>query len=201
MNKTMIAMKRAELDAILKDEDADLQRRMLREPDVLLARETRRLQLERELAAAAGTDYAEEVPLDHVIGYEWHIIANNAGSVVVVCGDGNGETSMLFQFNSVEKFRVDFPSNESGVCSYDGKGLGTYGLYVIQNSPWRRDALATASRELFSYDEVWWSAFRHFVLRDKGADLSCLARGYECRLVSEGIESIRDRAAFWEKLV
>ncbi|MEP7123734.1 MAG: hypothetical protein ABJE95_22590 [Byssovorax sp.] len=196
----MLDMKRAELAAILADEEADLRNRVLREPHIRLSRVTRRLQLERELAAATGEEYAEELPLDHVIGYEWHIVSNNARHTVVLCGDVGRETSVLFYFNYTELFRVSAPGNDSGVFSYGGNGLGVYGLYVVQNSTWRREMLAARSQDLFNYDESWWSTFQHFILRGKDCELSCLARGYECRLLSEGIESIRERAAFWEKL-
>lgn len=201
MNKEMIELKRAELDAILGDEEADLRNRVLQEPDVRSARVRRRLQLERELAAAAGDEYAEELPLDHVIGYECHIVSNNARTTVVICGDVDAPTSVLFYFDDTEEFRTIFPSNDSGVCSYGGNGLGVYGLYVVRNSRWHRYILAAKSQELFNYDEEWWSSFRHFILRGKGVDMSCLARGYEERLVPEGIESIRERAAFWKKLI
>lgn len=201
MSKTIVEMKRAELDAILEEENADLRSRLLREANVRRTRTRRRLQLEREIAAAAGDEYAEELPLDHVIGYEWHIVSNNARDTVVICGDVGGETSVLFYFDYTEAFGVTLPSNHSGAGSHGIIGLGIYGLYVIQNSKWLRGVLAERAEELFDYDEAWWAGFRHFILRGKGGELSCLARGYECRLISEGIESIRERAAFWKKLI
>jgi hypothetical protein len=141
------------------------------------------------------------LPLDHVIGDEWHIVSNNARTTVVICGDVDAATSVLFHFDYTEELQIIFPSNDSGVCSYGGNGLGIYGLYAIQNSKWQRDVLAARSQDLFNYGEAWWVGFRHFILRGKGADLSCLARGYEERLLSEGILSIRERAAFWKKLI
>lgn len=199
MSKTIVE-KRAELDAILEEEDADLRSRLLRAADVRRTRTRRRLQLEREIAAAAGHEYAEELPLDHVIGDEWHIVSNNARDTVVLCGDVGGETSVLFYFDYTEVFHLSLPSNDSGVFPYGGNGLGIYGLHVIQNSKWLRDVLAERSEELFNYDEAWWSGFRHFILRGKGGELSCLARNFECRLVAESIESIRQRATFWKSL-
>ena len=201
MNPTTLELKRAELDAILAEMDADLRNRLIRDPGVRRARTDRRLQLERELAAAAGDEYAEELPLDHVIGDEWHILSNQARDTIVLSGDVDDATSLLFCFNHTEGFRVDFPSNDSGVFSYGGNGLGIYGLYVVQNSKWLRDVLAARATESSDCDEAWWGGFRHFILRGKGGELSCLARGYECRLISEGIESIRERAAFWKKLI
>jgi len=81
-----------------------------------------------------------------------------------------------------------------------GKGLGPYGLYVVRSSRWKSELLDAASSES-PYRIEWVSGFEHFILRGKGGELSCLARGYEERLVPEGILSIRERAAFWKKLI
>src|SRR3954469_911934 len=142
MEQTTLEMKRAELDAILRDEEADLQGRVIRGPDVLRARVRRRQQLERELAAAAGDEYSEELPLDHVIGDEWHIVSNHARDTVVICGDVQGATSTLFHFDYTEEFRISSPSDDSGVFSSGGNGLGIYGLFLVRNSKLQRDVLA-----------------------------------------------------------
>lgn len=200
MNKTIIEMKRAELDSILGEEEADLQSRVFRGPDVRGARAMRRLQLERELAAAAGDEYAERLPLEHVIGIEWHVVSNHGRATALLCGDVGASTSVLFRFDNTEEFRVSGLNDDVDRHPLVGKGLGPYGLYMVRNSRWKSELLDAASSES-PYRIEWASGFEHFILRGKGGELSCLARGYEERLVPEGILSIRERAAFWKKLI
>lgn len=200
MNKTMIEINRAELDAILGEEEKDLRSRVLREPDVRRVRTRRRLQLERELAAAAGDEYAEELPIEHMIGHEWHVVSNLGRETALICGDVGASTSVLFHFENTEEFRVSGLNDDIDEHPLLGKGLGPYGLYMVMNSRWKSELLVRSS-SISPSREAWSSGFEHFILRGKGGELSCLARGYECRLIPEGIESIRERAAFWEKLI
>jgi hypothetical protein len=195
-----MAGKRAELDAIIKEIESERNRRILPEPKVWLVRNERQLLLERELAADAGDEYADELRIEHVIGDEWHVVSNFGRETALICGDVGASTSVLFHFKNTEEFRVSGLNDDVDRHTLVGKGLGPYGLYMVKNSRWKRELLDAASSEGPQRVE-WASGFEHFILRGKGGELSCLARGYEERLISEGILSIRQRAAFWKKLI
>jgi hypothetical protein len=195
-----MAGKRAELDAIIKEVESERNKRILPEPKVWLVRNERQLLLERELAADAGDEYADELRIEHVIGDEWHVVSNFGRETALICGDVGASTSVLFHFKNTEEFRVSGLNDDVDRHALVGKGLGPYGLYMVKNSRWKRELLDAASSEGPQRVE-WASGFEHFILRGKGGELSCLARGYEERLISEGILSIRQRAAFWKKLI
>jgi hypothetical protein len=199
MDRLTMAGKRAELDAIIKEIESERNRRILPEPKIWLMRSERQLLLERELAADAGDEYADELRIDHVVGDEWYVVSTSSRETSVICGDVNANNSVLFYFAYTDETRLrgDDDVERNPLV---GKGLGPYGLYMVKNSRWKRELLDAASSEGPERVE-WASGFEHFILRGKGGELSCLARGYEERLLSEGILSIRERAAFWKKLI
>lgn len=182
--------KRARLDALLAEIEADTARRILADPNVRAAREQQRLTLERELASAAGIEYADELPLDVGIGEEWHLIAVGLDPSLF-CGNVSEGFVTLLRFKQAEEFRLSGTCDEADASPLAGRGLGVYGLFVVRNSEWKRGLLNAISNRLVTLQDAWWSQLEHFIVRGKGGELACLARGVECRTISAGIEDIR----------
>jgi hypothetical protein len=196
MATEQLSAKRAELAAILAEIADDYREQRLREVQIRESRRQRLLLLQRELAAAAGEEYAEPLPLDFAIGDEWHIISNLGRDPAVICGDVGKQTSHLIWFRDTHEFRVGTPQDEFEERALSG--LDIYGLFIVRNSLWKKtaaEAAASSSLELRN----WISGLEHFVLRNR-TDLWCLAHGYEVRVVHQSIESLREAAGFWKQL-
>lgn len=194
-----IVRKQAELNAIVQEIESERARRVLADPTIRQARTERRLLLERELAAVAGDEYADQLRVDYLIGDEWHVVSNLGRETALICGDVGASTSVVFLFRNTEIFCVSGLNDDFDEHPLNGKGLGHYGLYVVRNSRWKRDLLEAAASS-GSERKAWSSGFEHWILRGKGGELSCLAKGYQCQLIRESIELIRERAVFWKEL-
>jgi hypothetical protein len=195
-----LAQKRAELDAIRKETEAELSRRVLPEPSKRRWRNERRLILERELAAATGDEYAEPLSIDLIVGDEWYLITGFVPSTALLCGDVGKEGALLLEFKHVVELRFGGLNDEVfDAHPLNGKGLGVYGIFVIRNSSWRR-CLKDSMSVHPSFSEMWWLGFEHYIIRGKGGEMACLARGCEWRVLRENIIELRDKVAFWKKL-
>jgi hypothetical protein len=195
-----LSRKRAELDAIHKEIEADLRRRVILDPLKRQLRTERRLTLERELAAAAGDEYAEELAIDVIIGDECYLITGFGEDVALLCGDVGREGSVLFEFKHNEELRFG-GLNDEVFESHPlyGKGMDIYGLFIVRNSRWKRE-LQAGNAVHTCYSEEWWSGFEHYILRGKEGELSCLARSYGWRVLRESILELREKVAFWKNL-
>jgi hypothetical protein len=192
-----ILEKQAELHAILEEIASERRAQRLADADVRLARDERRLSLERELAEAAGREYAEPIPFDEVLGDEWHVVSNHGRDTALFCGDVGESTSLLVHFDHTMEFRVSgLYDDDDSTHPLVGHGLGTVGLFRVRHSRWKHALLETAS-SFGTEREQWLSRFEHLILRGKGGELSCLAIGYRYQRVPEGIESIRARLGSW----
>lgn len=196
MTPEQINEKRAELAALLAEIEDDHGRQLLRDVETRQSRRRRLLLLQREIAMETGEEYAEPLPLGHVLADEWHIVSNFGRDTVVICGDVGVGTALVIRFQHTEQFRVGTPRDQSEGSTLSG--LGFSGLFVVRNSLWKRaavDAVRSTGREI----QDWISGLEHFVLRNQ-TELSCLARGYEVRVVHQSIESLREAASFWKQL-
>lgn len=200
MDSELIEKKRAELEAIRREMEAERERRLI--PDSLLqrTRDARRLVLEREVSAWAGEEYADELPVAGPIGDEWHVVSNFGRDTAVICGDVGGAGALLLCFENTEEIRVSGLHDDVDAHPLLGKGLGSAGLFVVRNSSWKRNLLRYMAESALHFDKDWWAGFEHFILRGKGGELTCLARGVESRTLADGIEALRDKARFWKQL-
>jgi hypothetical protein len=200
MPSSTLEEKRAELDAINKEIEEDSQRRLLRDADSRKTKRDRRMQLEREIAAGEGSQYAEPQPIGLVIGDEWHLASLFAGEAVLFCGDVDTTSSSLFRFAGVEEIRLRTYDLDIEAEGLRVKGLDVYGLFIVRNSLWRSETQAAVSKCSLNYKESSWTNVEHFIVRAKGGELSCLARSYESRSVALSIGQIRERVGFWRGL-
>jgi len=200
MDSELIEKKRAELDAIKAEMEEERERSLIPDPLIQRVRDARRLVLEREVAAWAGEAYADELPVAGPIGDEWHVVSNFGRDTAVICGDVGGGSALLLCFENTEEIRVSGLHDYTDTHLLLGKGLGNTGLFVVRNSSWKRSVLALVAKDALYFDEGWWAGFEHFILRGKGGELTCLARGVESRMLADGIETLRDKARFWKQL-
>jgi hypothetical protein len=195
-----LSAKQSELEYIRKEIEVELRQGFLPDLSNRRRRNERRLVLEREIAAATGDEYAEPLALDVVVGDEWHLIAGFFSSVVLLCGDVDAQGSNLFEFSHTQEIRFGGLNDEVfDSHPLNGKGLDAYGLFVVKNSRWK-DQLHNAMLVHPSYSEVWWSKIKHYILRGKGGELSCLSRGYERRALQKNILELRSRVMFWKSI-
>lgn len=197
MDRQDLEEKRAELRAVCGEIGADRAQRLLRDEAYRKTRQLRRLVLEREISAEEGVEYADVESISIVIGDEWWVVSGS-GDTALLCGDAGALGSAVVRFERVEE--SVFRSGDCGSGFGPMPGLDVYGLFRVRNSEWRRRAVAAASECSLHFDASYWAGLEHYIVCGKGGGVSCLARGYSCRRVSESIESIRQRAAFWREL-
>lgn len=87
--------------------------------------------------------------------------------------DGQVET-LKFPFAI---FKYGYPNDEIGhpLMKY---GLGFYGLFETQNSPWIKEIL-NLNRQHPSHKDEYYSNRRHFIAKFKDVTLEVIANGYE----------------------
>lgn len=195
-----LEQKRRELDAINREVEDERRRQVLPDPVASNARDDRRLQLEREIAAGEGSQFAEPLPIDATIGDEWHLV-QGGGDALLFCGDAGEAKASLFHFLHVEEVRLRRFATDLEIPELQIAGLDVYGLFIVRNSAWKNEILSALSKHSERNDDSWWTGFEHFILRGKGGDLWCFARSYESRPVSDSIVQIRDRVSSWRDLI
>jgi len=158
---------------------------------------SRQLELERELGRARGTEYAERLdePRLHV-GFEWHVSAAFAQDTILACDLVNPDErgcSVVFRFRNVIETRFGGLNDEVlEAHPLYGKGLDVVGFYIVRNSSWK-ELMRAALIQHSGFDPVGWNEVKHYLFRDKGGELSCLAKGLDWQVSTTSIHEIRQR--------
>ena len=174
------------------------------------------LELERELAATRGEEYAVTIDfpvkwdtgatLPHVLANDYRCFVTFYVAVVDPDWDGTYATMVnpadeIAQHLAVVEFK--FPAsmgfgspNDEGLDGHPlyGKGLEPYEAQIVENS--RRIAeLKAISKAHGSYHPERWDELKHYVLWFHDKTFECIARGYQVDVYHESMSSLLDRVA------
>jgi hypothetical protein len=158
---------------------------------------SRQLELQRELGRIRGTEFAERVDEPRLrVGFEWHVTAGFAQDTILACDLVNPDErgrSVLFRFRSVIETRFGGLNDELlDEHPLFGKGLDVVGFYIVRNSSWK-ESMGKAMSHHSGFDSTAWSDLNHYLFRDKGGELGCLAKGFDWKVSTASIKEICDR--------
>lgn len=141
--------------------------------DNILILENEIFDLERKLRAANGEPYAVPLTFNIDLSGEPKLISDFNNSVLIF--KLKNDSFSLLEFNTVEELRFGglndelFESHE-----LKGSGLDVFGEYEIINSKWIAD-LKSKNMIHVSFNEKYWQSIRHFLIRTKAGEFSCIA--------------------------
>ncbi len=160
----------------------DQKKQLIPEPEILVAREMKRLDLERQLGDLRGDEYAEPLNFELTVGFDWYSFASFSGDAHLVCNldkDYAPYQSVIFRF--IDSVETKFGGLNDEIIEEHylyGKGLGLCGFFVVRNSNWKKITKEAMKKHTF-YNAKLWSKINHYLFRDKGGDFACLASSIE----------------------
>jgi hypothetical protein len=173
------------------------------------------LELERELAAARGEEYA--VPLDFPVRWDVgaplpHLLRNDYrclltfyvreddpawdGSYVTVTDPGSGavEALALVEFRGCVSARLGSPNDEVfGGHPLHGRGMEGYTAQRVVNSRWLAE-LEAVNRVHSGYDPAFWRKRHHHVLWFHDTTFECVAESFAVELYRDTMTGLLARA-------
>ncbi len=186
-----------ELDQLNEDIARETKRRVMPDAKLMLERGTRILVIERKLSEIRNLEYAEEIDIDLIVGFDWYCVSSFREDTYLVCdllGDRKDKyKSVIFRFtHSVETRFGGLNDEVLDQHPLYGRGLDICGFFVVKNSEWK-SSLQNKMKTHICYNEKFWSKVEHYLFRDKGGEMACLATGTEYWLSTDSVDDFRKR--------
>ena len=180
------------------------------------------LDVERELSAATGEEYAVTLqfpaqwdtgaPSPHIVANEYRVFLifllrvpdpNWDGTYVTIKDPSAGATESLalVEFVHCTAFKMGTPNDEvlSGHSLF-GKGLEGYKAQEVFNSRWLKD-LQNINKVHMHFDPDSWRDRHHYILWFHDSTFECVARHYKVETFKESFPELVARATrrLWER--
>lgn len=186
-----------ELDQLNEDIARETKQRVMPDAKLMLERGTRILLIERKLSEIRNLEYAEEIGIDLIVGFDWYCVSSFTEDTYLVCdlpGDRQDKyKSAIFRFTHSMETRFGGLNDEVlDQHPLYGRGLDICGFFVVKNSEWK-SSLQNKMKTHECYNEKFWSEVEHYLFRDKGGEIACLATDIDYRLSSDSVDDFRKR--------
>lgn len=184
-----------ELDKLNEEIEKEHKQQKMPDLQLMLERDSRRLLLERKLSKLKGIEYAEPLEIDLPVGFDWHAAFSFRGDSYLLC-DLSGEANNLYKsvvIRFINAMEARFGGLNDEVFDQHplyGKGLDICGFFLIQNSSWKL-SLQEKMQTHSCYDADLWSSIKHYLFRDKGGEIACLATNLEHWFSKNSIDDLR----------